>query len=49
MYPDAYIWSLERWYNNGETDIENRQREGRRERVRCTETVTWKLTIPYVR
>ena len=22
--------------------------EGRRERVRCMEMVTWKLTIPYV-
>ena len=49
---------LERWYqrvylqgNNGETDIENRLMDvGRgKERVRCMERVTWKLTLPYVK
>ena len=37
---------------SGETDIENRltdTEEGRRERERCVERVTWKLTIPYVK
>ena len=37
---------------NGETDIENKPMdtgEGRRERVRCMERVTWKLALPYVR
>ena len=36
----------------GETDVENRLMdtgEGRRERVRCVEIVTWKLKIPYVK
>ena len=35
----------------GETDIENRLKDMRRgeERVRCTERVTWKLTLPYVK
>ena len=35
---------------NGETDIENRLMDMRREeeRVRCMERVTWKLTLPYV-
>ena len=37
--------------NNGETDIENRLMDmGRgKERVRCIERVTWKLTLPYVK
>ena len=37
--------------SNGETDIENRLRDmGRgKERVRCMERVTWKLTLPYVK
>ena len=37
--------------SNGETDIENRfMNMGRgEERVRCMETVTWKLTLPYVK
>ena len=36
--------------SNGETDIENRLTDMRRgeERVRCMETVTRKLTSPYV-
>ena len=34
-----------------EKDIENRLKDmGRgQERVRCTERVTWKLTLPYVK
>ena len=37
--------------SNGETEIENRlMNMGRgEERVRCMETVTWKLTLPYVK
>ena len=37
--------------SNGETDIENRLRDmGRgKERVRCMERGTWKLTLPYVK
>ena len=38
--------------SNGETDIKNRlwtQEEGRKERVRCMERITWKFTIPYVK
>ena len=36
---------------DGETDIENRLMDvGRgKERVRCMERVTWKLTLPYVK
>ena len=36
---------------NGETDIENRLMDiGRgEERVRYMESVTWKLTLPYVK
>lgn len=37
----------------GDTDIENRLMdtvdEGRKEWVGCTERVTWKLTLPYVK
>ena len=35
----------------GETDIENRLMDMGRgeERVRCTEKVTWRLTLPYVK
>ena len=34
-----------------ETDIENRLMDMRRgkERVRCVERVTWKLTLPYAK
>ena len=37
--------------SNGETDIENRLMDmGRGEdRVRCMETVTWKLILPHVK
>ena len=37
--------------NNGETDIENRLMDmgTGKERVRCMERVTWKLTLPYVK
>ena len=58
MSTEAYIWNLERWYqliylqgSNGETDIENRLMDvGREEeRVRYTEKVTWKLTLPHVK
>ena len=36
--------------SNGETDIENRLMDmGRREKVRCMERVSWKLTLPYVK
>ena len=37
--------------SNGETDIENRLMDmGRgKEKVRCMERVTWKLTLPYVK
>ena len=37
--------------SNGETNIENRLVDlGKgEERVRCVETVTWKLTLPYVK
>ena len=36
---------------SGETDRENRLMDMGRgeERVRCMETVTWKLTLPYVK
>ena len=37
------------WGSNGDTDIENRFMDmdmGRKERVGCMETVTWKLTLP---
>ena len=56
-YSNAYIWNLEKWYwkiclqsSNGETDIENRLKDmGRgKERVRCMERVTWKLTFSSV-
>ena len=52
-----YIQNLEKWYgriylqgNNGETDIENRLMDmGRgKERVRCMERVTCKLTFSSV-
>ena len=37
----------------GDTNIENRLMDivdgGRKERVRCMERVTWKLTLPYVK
>ena len=35
----------------GETDVENRLMDMGRgeERVRCMETVTWKLTLPHVK
>ena len=37
--------------SNGETNIENRLVDlGKgEERVRCVETVTWKLTLPYLK
>ena len=37
--------------SNGETNIENRLMDMERgeERVKCMETVTWKLTLPYVK
>ena len=37
--------------SSGETDIEDRPMNmGRgKERVRCMERVTWKLTLPYVK
>ena len=38
--------------SSGETDIENRLMDmegGEKERVRCMERVTWKLTTPYVK
>jgi len=37
--------------HNGETDIDNGLIDmGRgKERVRCKERVTWKLTLPYVK
>ena len=37
--------------SNGETDIENRLMDmgTGKERVRCMERVTWKLTLPYVK
>ena len=36
---------------NRQTEIENRLMDMRRgeERMRCTERVTWKLTLPYVK
>ena len=57
-YRSVYIWNLERWYwwiywqgGNGDRDIENRLTDtGQgKERVRCMERVTWKLTSPYVK
>ena len=57
-YYNAYIQNLEKWYwriylqgSSGETDIENRLMDTGRgeERVRYTERVTWKLTLPYVK
>ena len=46
MVPKNYFWG-----SNGETDIENRLMDMGRgeERVRCTERVTWKLKLPYVK
>ena len=37
--------------SNGQTDTQNRLTDMGRgeERVRCTERVTWKLTLPYVK
>ena len=37
--------------SSGETDIEKRLMDiwGGEERVRCTERVTWKVTLPYVK
>ena len=39
--------------SSGDRDIENRlmdtRRGERKERVRCMERVTWKLTLPYVK
>ena len=37
--------------SNGETDKENRLMDmGRgKERVRCMERITWKLTLPYIK
>ena len=54
MNTDAKLKYLQTHFNtlkrSGETDIENRQRqEGRKERVRCMERVTRKLTLPYVK
>ena len=36
---------------NGETDKQNRLVDmgGGKERVRCMERVTWKLTLPYIK
>ena len=57
-YSNAYIQNLERWHwsiylqgSNGETDIENRLTGmgNRKERVRCMETVAWKLILPCVK
>ena len=37
--------------NNGEIDLENRFTDmgTGKEKVRCIESVTWKLTLPYVK
>ena len=48
MNTDAKLKYLQTNFNTrfGETDTENRWRgEGRKERVRCMERVTWKLTL----
>ena len=53
-----YIWNLEKWHrriylqgNNGETDTDNRLMDMGRgeEKVRCMDTVTWKLTLSYAK
>ena len=58
MYSNAQIWDLEKWYlriyikgSSRETDIENRLTDmGKgKERARCMERRTWKLTLPYVK
>ena len=37
------------WRNRHREQIYGHGVQGRRERVRCMEKVTWKLTIPYVK
>ena len=58
LFSNTHIWNLVKWYwriylqgSNGETDIGNRLMDMGRgeERVRCTERVTWKLTLLYVK
>ena len=58
QYSNTCIQNLEKWYrrmylqeSNGETDIENRFIDmGReKEKVRCMERVTWKVTLPCVK
>ena len=49
MKPEPIIQSE---VSNLETDIENRPMdmgEGRKEKWRCMDRVTWKFTIPYVK
>ena len=51
----THIWNLERWYQriclqgiNGEIETRVMNMERGEKRVRYMETVTWKLTLPYV-
>ena len=43
------LFAGQQWRNKHRTDIDMRHGEGRSERVRCMERVTWKLTLPYVK
>ena len=42
------LFSGQQWRNRQKTNLRT-QGEGRRERVRCMETVTWKFVTPYVK
>ena len=42
------LFSGQQGRNRQRTDLWSWE-EGKRERVRCTERVTWKVTLPYVK
>ena len=43
------LFSRQQWRNRHREQICGHGREGRTERVRCMERITWKFTIPYVK
>ena len=43
------LFSRQQWRNRHREQICGHGREGRIERVRCMERITWKFTIPYVK
>jgi len=43
------LFSGQQWRNRHREQTYGHSREGRRERVRCMERVTWKFTIPCVK